>query len=214
MVSIGGNPAGGTEVLTERIKGGDAEALSELFARQRRRLRRIVRLRLDQRLQGRVDPDDLLDAVCRDVLQRAQEYVAAPNVSPFVWIRQLASRRLSDAHRRYFQSASPDVGQEISLVQGALPPVSSVSLAAMLMGQCSQPVHDALHVANQMRLQEALKQMRPLDREVLVLRHFEMLNNDETAEVLGLPRSEIGKHYLRALKLIKGFLSDLPGFST
>ena len=67
--------------------------------------------------------------------------------------------------------------------------------------------------AKQMRLQEVLKQMRPVDREVLVLRHFEMLNNDETAEVLGVSRSETSQHYMRALKLIKDFMSDMPGFS-
>jgi RNA polymerase sigma-70 factor, ECF subfamily len=214
MVSTGGKPTNGTEVIIDRIKGGEAEALPELFARRRKRLRRMVRLRLDQRLQGRVDPEDVLDAAFRDVLQQAREYLAEPKVSPFVWIRQLTNRRLTDVQRRHFESASPDGGHEISLVHGPLPQVSSVSLAAMLMGQSSKPVHDAQHVANQMRLQEALKQMRPVDREVLVLRHFEMLNNDETAEVLGLSRSETSRHYLRALMLIKDFLSDLPGFSS
>jgi RNA polymerase sigma-70 factor (ECF subfamily) len=211
MVSIGGNPAGGTEVLIGRIKGGEAEALPELFARRRKRLRRMVRLRLDQRLQGRVDPEDVLDQAFRDVLQHARDYLAGPKVSPFVWLRQLTNRRLTDMQRRLFESAPPDIGQDISLVQGPLPQVSSVSLAAMLMGQFSRPVHDAQHVAKQMRLQEALKEMRPVDREVLVLRHFEMLDNDETAEVLGLPRSEVSRHYLRALKLIKEFMSDMPG---
>jgi RNA polymerase sigma-70 factor, ECF subfamily len=213
MVSTAGNSANGTEVLVDRIKSGEAEALPELFARRRKRLRRMIRLRLDQRLQGRVDPEDVLEQAFRDVLQQAREYLAEPKVSPFVWMRQLTNRRLADVQRRLFASGSPDVGQEISLVQGPLPEVSSVSLAAMLLGQFSQPVHEAQHVAKQMRVQEALKQMRPVDREVLVLRHFEMLNNDETAEVLGLPRSEISRHYLRALKAIKDFVGDMPGFS-
>jgi RNA polymerase sigma-70 factor (ECF subfamily) len=212
MVSIGGNPASGTEVLIDRIRGGEAEALPELFARRRKRLRRMVRLRLDQRLQGRVDPEDVLDQAFRDVLQHARDYLAEPKVSPFVWLRQLTNRRLTDMQRRLFESAPSDVGEEVSLVQGPLPQVSSVSLAAMLMGQFSRPVHDAQHVAKQMRLQEALKEMRPVDREVLVLRHFEMLDNDETAEVLGLPRPEVSRQYLRALKLIKEFMSDMPGF--
>jgi RNA polymerase sigma-70 factor (ECF subfamily) len=212
MASIAGNQANGTEVLIDRIKGGEAEALPELFARRRKRLRRMVRLRLDQRLQGCVDPEAVLDAAFRDVLQQAREYLAEPKVSPFVWMRQLTNRRLADVQRRLFASGSLDAGQDISLVQGPLPEVSSVSLAAMLMGQSSQPVHQAQHVAKQMRLQEALKQMRPVDREVLVLRHFEMLDNDETAEVLGLPRAEISRHYLRALKLIKDFMTDMPGF--
>ena len=56
----------------------------------------MVRLRLDQRLQGRVDPEDVLDEAFRDVLQHAREYVADPKVSPFVWLRELTNRRLTD----------------------------------------------------------------------------------------------------------------------
>jgi RNA polymerase sigma-70 factor, ECF subfamily len=214
MVSIGGSQSSGTEVLIHRINGGEAEALPELFARSRKRLRRMVRLRLDQRLQGRVDPEDVLDEAFRDVPQHAREYLADPKVSPFVWLRELTNRRLTDVQRRRLESSGPDAGQEVSLVQGPLPQVTSLSLAAMLMGQLSQTFQEAQRAAKQMRLQEVLKQMRPVDREVLVLRHFEMLNNDETAEVLGLSRSETSRYYLRALKLIKDFMSEMPGFST
>jgi RNA polymerase sigma-70 factor (ECF subfamily) len=43
----------------------DAEALAALFVRHRDRLRRMVRLRLDRRLLGRVDPSDAITAVTR-----------------------------------------------------------------------------------------------------------------------------------------------------
>jgi RNA polymerase sigma-70 factor (ECF subfamily) len=212
MVAIGGSQSNGTDVLIHRINGGEAEALPELFARRRKRLRRMVWLRLDQRLQGRVDPEDVLDEAFRDVLQHAREYLADPKVSPFVWLRELTNRRLTDVQRRRLESSAPDAGQEVMLVQGPLPQVTSLSLAAMLMGQLSQPVQAAQRAAKQIRLQEVLKQMLPVDREVLVLRHFEMLNNDETAEVLGLSRSETSRYYLRALKVMKDFMSDMPGF--
>jgi RNA polymerase sigma-70 factor, ECF subfamily len=211
MGMIAGSQSNGTEVLIGRISGGDREALPELFTRLRKRLRRMVRLRLDQRLQGRVDPEEVLDEAYRDVLQNAREYVADPRVSPFVWLRQLTGRRLSDVQRRFIQSG--DVDQEVSLFRGPLPQATSVSLAAMLLGQLSQPFQAAQRAAKQIRLQETLKQMGPVDREVLVLRHFEMLNNDETAEVLGLSRSEASRYYLRALKLIKESMSDTPAFS-
>ena len=101
----------------------------------------------------------------------------------------------------------------MSLFRGALPQATSVSLAGMLLGHLSQPIQAAQRAAKQIRLQETLKQMSPVDREVLVLRHFEMLNNDETAEVLGLSRSEASRYYLRALTLIKQSMSDTPAFS-
>jgi RNA polymerase sigma-70 factor, ECF subfamily len=210
MGMIAGSQSNGTEVLLGRVRGGDREALPELFTRVRKRLRRMVRLRLDQRLQGRVDPEEVLDEAYRDVLQNARDYFADPRVSPFIWLRQLTGRRLSDVQRRFIQSG--DAGQEVSLFRGPLPQATSVSLAAMLLGHLSQPIQAAQRAAKQIRLQETLKEMSPVDREVLVLRHFEMLNNDETAEVLGLSRSEASRYYLRALSLIKQSMSDTSAF--
>jgi RNA polymerase sigma-70 factor, ECF subfamily len=64
----------------------------------------------------------------------------------------------------------------------------------------------------QLRLQEALNSMDPIDREVLVLRHFEELTNSETAEVLGLQKTAASNRYVRALKRPRGILEGIPGF--
>src|SRR5260370_31995668 len=64
--------------LLQRVHGGNQDALAELFARYRERLRRMVRLRLDRRLQGRVDPSDVLQEAYLDVARRPPEYAAAP----------------------------------------------------------------------------------------------------------------------------------------
>ena len=61
------------------------------------------------------------------------------------------------------------------------------------------------------KLQEALNSLEPLDREVLALRHFEQLSNQETAEVLGLSISGASSRYLRALRKLKETLGQVPG---
>ena len=53
--------------------------------------------------------------------------------------------------------------------------------------------------------------MDPIDREVLALRHFEHLSNDETALLLGLRKSAASNRYIRALKRLKEILSSIPG---
>ena len=51
-----------------------------------------------------------------------------------------------------------------------------------------------------------------LDREVLALRHFEELTNNEVAEVLGITKEAASKRHVRALKRLRDILSDtLPG---
>jgi RNA polymerase sigma-70 factor (ECF subfamily) len=52
----------------------------------------------------------------------------------------------------------------------------------------------------------------PLDREILTLRHFEELNNNETAQVLGISKTAASNRYIRALKRLKDALAGLPGF--
>jgi RNA polymerase sigma-70 factor (ECF subfamily) len=61
--------------------------------------------------------------------------------------------------------------------------------------------------------------MDPIDREVLALRHFEELNNNETAAVLGLHKAAASQRYVRALRRLKEILlpaldpmSDAGGF--
>ena len=61
-----------------------------------------------------------------------------------------------------------------------------------------------------LRLQDALNAMEPLDREVIVLRHFEDLNNAETAEVLGIQPSATSKRYIRAIRRLKSILDVFP----
>ena len=63
-----------------------------------------------------------------------------------------------------------------------------------------------------LRLQEALNGMDLIDREVLVLRHFEELSNGETAAVLGLQPAAASNRYVRALKRLRGILAGMPGF--
>jgi RNA polymerase sigma-70 factor (ECF subfamily) len=195
-----------------RLAAGDGQALAELFTRYRDRLRRMVQLRLDRRLQGRIDASDVLQEAYLDAARRAPEYAANPAVPFFLWLRLLTGQRLLMVHRRHLGAKMRDVGQEVSLYRGALPQASSLSLAAQLLGRMTSPSRAAVRAEMQLKLQEALNGMDPLDREVLTLRHFEELSNGETAAVLGIPKSAASNRYVRALKRLKDVLASMPGF--
>jgi RNA polymerase sigma-70 factor (ECF subfamily) len=192
----------------------DEQALVELFIRHRARLRRMVQLRLDHRIQGRVDPSDVLQEAQIDILRRAGEYAANPTMTPFLWLRFLTAQRLMILHRHHLGAKARDAGQEVSIYRGALPEASSVSLAAMLLGRLTSPTQAAHRAEMKIRLQESLNGMDPIDREVLTLRHFEELSNAETAEVLGISKTAACNRYFRALKRLKEILSGMPGFFT
>src|SRR5262249_2531742 len=170
-----------THVLMRRLEDGDERAMAELFARYRDRLRRMVKLRIDPRLQGRLDPSDVLQEAYLDVAKRAGEYRANPSMPIFLWLRWLTGQKLMALHRKHLGAQMRDAGQEVSLHGGALPPASSISIAAMLLGRITSPTHAARRAEMQVRLQDVLNSMDPIDREILTLRHFEELGNSETA---------------------------------
>jgi RNA polymerase sigma-70 factor (ECF subfamily) len=201
-----------TEDLLRRAAAGDAAALGALFAHYRDRLRQMVRLRLDRRMAGRLDASDVLQEAYLDVARRFPEYAAAPAVPFYVWLRELTGQRLIDLHRRHLGTKIRDAGQEVSLYRGALPQASSASLAQHLLAGLTSPTQAAVRAEMQLKLQEALNSMDPMDREVVVLRHFEELNNIETAAVLGIEPSAASKRYLRAIRRLKANLEQIPGF--
>ena len=104
-----------------------------------------------------------------------------------------------------------DAGQEVSLYRGALPQATSISLAAHLLGKMTTATEAVVRAEHKLLVQEALNSMDPLDREVLVLRHFEQLSNDEAALSLGIKKSTASQRYIRALKRLKEILSSIPG---
>jgi RNA polymerase sigma-70 factor (ECF subfamily) len=212
MGPIMADESGELQEQLRRLADGDQQALAELFARYRDRLRRMVKLRLDRRLQGRIDASDVLQEAYLDTARRAPEYAANPTMPFFLWLRLLTGQRLLMLHRQHLGARMRDAGQEVSLYRGALPQASSVSLAAQLLGRMTSPSLAAVRAEMQLKLQEALNGMDPIDREVLTLRHFEELSNGETAAVLGIQKSAASNRYVRALKRLKEVLSTMPGF--
>jgi RNA polymerase sigma-70 factor (ECF subfamily) len=198
--------------LLRQAKAGDQQALAVLFARYGDRLRKLVRLRLDRRLAGRIDTSDVLQDAYLDVARRFPEYAASPTVPFYIWLRSLTGQRLVSLHRRHLGAEMRDAGREVSLYRGALPAASSASLAQQLLAGLTSPTQAAIREEMRLRLQEALNSMDPLDREVVVLRHFEELSNVEAAEVLGIEPPAASKRYIRAIRRLKAILDAVPGF--
>jgi RNA polymerase sigma-70 factor (ECF subfamily) len=203
--------ASDTNIWLERAAGGDAEGWRQLLARHHDRLRRMVAVRLDPRLYGRVDPSDVLQEAYLDAAVQLPAYVKTPNIPFFLWLRLLAGSRLSKVHLRHLGRQRRDAAREVSLDRPAMPAASSAALAARLLGRGSRPSEAAVRAELKARLVEALDELEPLDRDVLALRHFEQLSTAESAAVLGVSESAAAKRYLRAIMRLRVMLRDRPG---
>ncbi|HEX5473006.1 MAG TPA: sigma-70 family RNA polymerase sigma factor [Lacipirellulaceae bacterium] len=200
-----------TPELIDRAVDGDSRAWECLMAEHRDRLRRIVALRLDLRLQGRVDPSDIIQESFIDAARRLPQYAKNPPMPFFIWLRRLAGQRLIEQHRRHLGAQARDVSREVSLYNGGFPEATTADLAANLLGEFTSPSQAVIRVEQRKRLQEALDSLEPIDREILVLRHFEQLSNGEACEVLNLDKSTASKRYIRAMERLKDLLIAMPG---
>lgn len=201
-----------TNHLLERAAlATDRMPWTSLLERHRPKLRRMLALRLDTRLDGHINLADLVREVERDAFDRRNEYLNEQSVPFFVWLRSIAGSRLKAWHRKFLGSDSKRGSSAVSICREPSPAATTAALAAQLLGQISQETQAAERAARKLRLQEALDAMRPLDREVLALRHFERLSNAEAACVLGLPESVASTSYIQALKGLKTILSTQRG---
>ncbi|HVK10634.1 MAG TPA: sigma-70 family RNA polymerase sigma factor [Gemmataceae bacterium] len=197
--------------LVVRAANGDAASLGFLLNRDRDRLKRMVALRLDRRLQGRVDPSDVVQEAQLEAARRLGEFVARPTMPFFLWLRLIAGQKLLQLHRHHLGVKMRAAGREVSLHRRALPEATSAALADKLLGREAEPDTAAVRAELRVRLQEALNAMDGNDREVLVLRHFEHLTTAEAAAELEITEEAAKKRHLRALKRLKEILGGTEG---
>lgn len=202
------------ECLLDRVRGGDQDSLAVLFSRHRDRLWSMVNFRLDSRLKGRVDADDVLQEAYLDAVDRIDQFVADHSGSFFVWLRMIVGQTLVNVHRRHLGAQMRDAKRDISIHVGQHQKAASTSLALQLLSHLTSPSQVAVRQEMARRLEEAVESMEPIDRDVLVLRHFEQLTNSEVAEVLGIQKKAASIRYVRALKRLRDRLASLPGFTS
>lgn len=189
------------ELNALQIRG--VEAATELFQRDRERLRLFVMYRTDERLLGRLDWDDVLQETFMVVQNRYHDFVAKPTVPFYVWMRSLAGQVLIDMHRRHLGAQKRAVGREVSMHERLPFHSTSTSLGSLLAASGLSPSNAAIKAEQLELLRDSMEQMNEMDREVLVLRHLEHMTNGEVAAALGIDKSAATKRYVRALKRIK-----------
>lgn len=197
-----------TQRLLDQAKGGDRDAANGLLERHRDVLRRMVEARLDARIKRRVDASDIVQDVLVDANRRLQEYLENPQMAFLPWLRHIAQDRMIDAHRRHRGSAKRSVDRE-QAITSPMPDRSTMELAAQLRDAEMTPATAATMQELQKRFLAAIETLNDQDREIILMRHFEQLTNQEAAESLGLTPPAASMRYMRAIQRLRGSLGDV-----
>ncbi|MBL8892261.1 MAG: sigma-70 family RNA polymerase sigma factor [Planctomycetaceae bacterium] len=197
-----------TKILLAKAGEGDKRAVNELLERHRDAVRKLIRMRLDQRIQRRVDVSDVLQDVLVEANRRLQDYITNPGMSFHLWLRQIAKDRMIDAFRRHRGSAKRSVDRELSLTAPRGNDQSSIMLAQRLQDHELTPATAAAQKEMAQKVEQAIGKLGEADYEIVVMRHYEQLSNREVAEALNLTEPAASMRYLRAIKRLRTLMEE------
>ena len=132
-----------TQELLDQAKRGDSDAVDRLLATHREPLRRMIGLRLDPALAGRLDASDVVQDVLLEASRRLDDYLRHPAMPFHLWLRHIARDHIIDAHRHERLAQRRSVDREQPL-HAARPNESSFEWAAQLFDQEPTPASAAM----------------------------------------------------------------------
>ncbi len=197
-----------THELLSGARAGDDGAVNRLLERHRQALHRMIQLRLDQKIQGRVDVSDVVQEVLVEANRRLPQYLDNPVMSFHLWVRQIAKDRIIDAHRRHRGSAKRSVNREQALAVPSAAGRSTFELLGQLHDRELTPAAAATQQEMARLVEGAVQRLGEQDCEMIIMRHYEQLSNSEIAEVLGLTEPAASMRYLRAVRRLRRLLQD------
>lgn len=194
-----------TQELIANAREGDGDALERLLERHRDAVVRLVAMRLDHRVRRRVDVSDVVQDVMIEANRRLTEYLSKPPMPFHLWLRQIARDRIIDTHRRHRGSAKRNIDRE-QPVNVAAGDRSTFDLVAQLCDQELTPAAAATQKELAQRVEEAITRLEDQDCEIILMRHYEQLTNQEAATALGLTAPAASMRYLRAIRRLRELL--------
>jgi RNA polymerase sigma-70 factor (ECF subfamily) len=164
----------------------------------------MVGMRLDRAIARRVDASDVVQEVLLEASRRLSDYLSNPAMPFHLWLRHIAQDHLIDAHRRHRVAQRRSVDKEQPIRPA--PDQSSLDLAAELIDRELTPATAAIRQEMESRFQDALSLLEDDDRDIILMRHFEQLSNQEVAASLSLTEPAASMRYLRALRRLRSLL--------
>src|SRR5947209_4937796 len=203
-----------TKELLNQARQGDAGAVERLLTVHREPLRRMIDLRLDPALAARVDASDIVQDVLIEAHRRLQDYLRKPAMPFHLWLRHIAKDHIIDAHRHERLAQRRSIDREQSL-NATRPGESSLDWAAQFLDAEMTPASAAMRQEMERKVQAAIEQLDPDDREIILMRYVEQLSNQDVASTLGVTEAAASMRCLRAVRRLQTLLlTSEPGPSS
>ncbi|WP_372720049.1 sigma-70 family RNA polymerase sigma factor [Novipirellula sp.] len=197
------------EDLEQSLRRGEVTHFSDAFALHRERLWQIIHFRLNDQVRARVDADDVVQEVYLDAEKRLSHFLSGDFPSFFLWLRLVAQQTLSRVHRRHLATESRSTLRESGASFGSDWGKTSACLSQRFVAHLTSPSQAAVKKELIAEVRNSLETMNEIDREVVALRHFEELTNQEVAIELGISPKAASIRYVRALERLRNVLERM-----
>ncbi|HJT32967.1 MAG TPA: sigma-70 family RNA polymerase sigma factor [Pirellulales bacterium] len=186
---------------------GEMAALAAVWQDHRAKLLAMIQRRISPSLSSRLDPEDVLSEAFLEAQRKWPRFKAQASLTPYAWLYRVTLDTLIETWRRQNRACrSPE--REMTW-----PVRSSVQLGLGLVSAVESPGHAADARELQEQMQQALDALRPVDREILLMRHHDDLTFREAAAILDIKETAANVRYLRALRRLKDVWHELHGSS-
>jgi RNA polymerase sigma-70 factor (ECF subfamily) len=196
----------GTDALLARSRLGDTAAVGAILEQFRHYLTLLARMQVDQRLQGKVDPGDVVQETFLEAHRDWHQFRGTTEAELAAWLRRILATNLANVIRSYLGTQRRDLNLERHLNDAI--DNSSQALGAALAAPQSSPSHQASRREQSVLLATALQTLSADHRQVIVLRHLEGLTFPEIARRMERTEEGVKKLWARALARLRTTLGD------
>lgn len=193
--------------LLHDAAAGNRTAIGRLLRVHRQRLRRMVRIHIDDELAARVDPSDVVQDTLAEASQKIVHYAKDQPIPFYPWLRQMAWQRIiktREFHLAQKRSINKEQRWDLSISGGSV-----AELANRFCKSQSTPSQRLVRAEQRLQIRQLIETLSRNDREVLILRYLEQLSASECAEVLAISYDTYMKRHMRAVSRLRRLLETI-----
>lgn len=195
--------------LLKGISEGSVDALAAFLDVNKKQLMAFISRRLGESLRKKVEVEDIFQEVSAEAIKTLTPEWPGER-EPFSWLCHLSERKIVDAHRHFFDAQKRDAGKERAL-EAKSPGGQEIGFVNMLVKSMTTPSAAFSRNAREVRLQEAMLQLKDEQREAIRLKYIENKPSKEIADALGKSDAAVRVMLTRTMKQLHEILADAEG---
>lgn len=201
-------PANAEILLAQALDGGKG-CLGQLMQLYTNYLKLLARAQLDQRIQARVSPSDIVQESLLEAHRDFGQFRGRCAGEFLAWLRQILVHNLAQLIERHMIAEKRDVRREVALdTMHASLERSAMRLAHVLADDGASPSSAAVQQEQLLALADALAEVPSDYRDVIVLRHMEGLSFREVADRMQRTEGAVRMLWLRAMDRLRTVLGE------